>query len=630
MTASSSRPTRVRWRWLIWLCLATVSLLGVTRFHVDNTLDAWVPDRAAGTDLGAYLVVGFDSRNTPVRLVRQVLSDLPEVRVCLDSQSPMIKALTGSTSGTFLSSADGNYAGMFCIARTKTDPARLTQAVKAALASNWSDAAGRFALAGPAAFASALNDYSQRRMALIITLIVLVGGVLMGVLTQSASRAFQSIAAMVMALMILLGAIGFSGVRVDMSMLLVPPMMISMGFSYAAHNALRKDASSVLVLCLLTTILGILFFSASGVPSIRAFAFWGAIGITLIWLCVVSLVLAPETDPPALTVHTSWNRNYRRLIDCLAGRWRTGIVIGATVLALLGPLEAGHLAINPQPLDYFPHRAKIVQDNAIIEANLTGMLPFEVITDDAASFQALAGKSPLVRTIIDITAMHATDIHQGQHVFWCMCNNDALDALPALFARWHQHARAAGFTFETRGIAAQLLEVRQQMKRVAAVSIPSMLLITTIISSVLAGSVRAGLAGLVVNLLPLSLMMLLAELWRLPLQLPTLMIGAIGIGAGVDDTIHILWLNRHRARSTMLSTCLIPCGGSSAITSICMAFFLLSPFGPTAQFGLLMAVILLLASLSDLVLLPILIAKLTQTKSSGNTPKNGRMLLGHQ
>jgi len=583
---------------------------------VDNSLDAWVPDRLAGTDMGSYLIVGFDTRQTKSNEVRDALCPLPEVALCLGPDSPAIMTILNTRPQGLVLSEDGHYAGILCIASPETDPAQLTKAVGAALAGLGDQPTDGFALAGPAAFASALNDYTQRRMSMIITLIVLIGGVLMGVLTRSPIQAIQSVGAIMLSLVILLGAIGWSGVRVDMSMLLVPPMMISMGFSYAAHTALRKDATRVLVLCALTTILGILFFSSSGVPSIRAFALWGAIGIALVWLCVLTLVSTGHADSRAHT-RSRLTRGYRALIYALSARPRVAIIALFSGVALLVPLGANHLAINPQPLNYFPSDAQIVKDNASIEQNLTGMLPFEVVTTDPGRAKELIQSSDLVRTVIDITPLNAGRVAKGEHVLWCMSNNDQLDSLVPVFDRWSTQTQAKGGSFHIRGVAAQLLEVRRQMKRIAGISIPSMLLITAIVCSLIAGNLRAGFAGLIVNLLPISVVLLFAEIVGMPMQLPTLMVGAIGIGAGVDDTIHILWLKRHSSTPEMLNTCLIPCGGSSLIAGVCMGLFMLSPFAPTAQFGMLMAIILIIASLSNLVLLPLMIAG---AKSRSYTP----------
>lgn len=605
LSAAPQRPSRALLPWIVWLLLGLAGSSGLARLHVDNSLDAWVPHRLAGTDMGSYLIVGFETRETPITAVRKALADLPQVGFCLDPDAPFFEPLLKTTPRGLLRSADGDYAGILCIASPGTAPARLAGAVRTAMDTVSPAPQSGYAIAGPAAFAAALNDYTRRRMGLVVTLIMLVGGVLMGMVTRSTKQALQTVAAISLAMVILLGAIGWSGVRVDMSMLLVPPMMISMGFSYAAHAALRRDASRVLLLCALTTILGVIFFSTSGVPSIRSFALWGAIGVALVWACVLCLVGGPAPAQPRLKIRSPMNRNYRRLIYALAGRSRTIILLIGAAVALLAPFGAGRLTVNPQPLNYFPPDAPIVRDNATIEARLTGMLPFEIITDNPEAARSIVGESRLVRAIADITAIRAGGADPGEHLLWCTSNNEDLDALRGAFDDWSARARGRGVSIAFRGVAAQLLELRHQMKRIAVISIPSMLLVAAVVCALIAGDMRAGWAGLIVNLLPVSAVLLAAEVAQIPMQLPTLMVGAIGIGAGIDDTIHILWLDRRASTPEMLRTCLVPCSMSSLIASAGMALFAFSPFSPTAQFGLLMAIILLIASLSNLVLLPI-------------------------
>gem|GEM_PF-7070248 len=585
------------------MILAIIASVGLGRFRIDNSLDAWVSRPLAGTRLGPYIVVGFDTQEIPAERVEGVLCALPDVAVCVGPGSTALLTLLKTQARGLVLGADGRHAGILCIARPDADAARLAAQVKGALEQLPDWAPDRFAIAGPAAFAAALNDYSQRRMGAILALITLIGGVLMRLVTGSTRRALASVGAIALSLVILLGAIGWSGTRADMSVLLVPPMMISMGYSYAAHVSIRRDAMRVLMLCALTTILGVVFFGSSGVPSIRAFALWGSAGVAIVWSCVLSLVPGPGVGRPnpGASGITRW---YCSFILAIIARHRRAVILLGAIIAVLGPLGAARLSVNPQPLNYFPTDARIVRDTRSIEKTLTGMLPFEIITSDPQAAAQILEQSPLVRTFVDISSLVGT----GQHVLWCTANNDDLDDLAQTFTQWRADAASHGTTLAVRGVAAQLLEVRRQMKRIAAISIPSMLLVAAVASGLIARSGAAALAGLIANLLPISLVLLIAEISHLTLQLPTLMVGAIGIGAGVDDTIHILWLRRRCSTSRTLRTCFRPCAGSSLIASVCMAAYMLSPFRPTVQFGALMAIILAFAAVTDLILLPLMLA----------------------
>jgi predicted RND superfamily exporter protein len=87
-----------------------------------------------------------------------------------------------------------------------------------------------------------------------------------------------------------------------------------------------------------------------------------------------------------------------------------------------------------------------------------------------------------------------------------------------------------------------------------------------------------------------------------------MMFGLSAVGVAADDTVHLL----HRtprsslARRTTftLAECWRPCVGSSLIAACCLAVFALSPFRPTAQFGVLLAAAILAALLADMLVLP--------------------------
>ena len=95
-----------------------------------------------------------------------------------------------------------------------------------------------------------------------------------------------------------------------------------------------------------------------------------------------------------------------------------------------------------------------------------------------------------------------------------------------------------------------------------------------------------------------------------PIQMPTLMTGAIGIGAGIDDAMHVVWLRRRHSLPRAFRLGARACLGSSLVAAVCMLAFTASPFGPTAQFGLLMALLLALAAWADMMVLPACLAML--------------------
>jgi predicted RND superfamily exporter protein len=90
--------------------------------------------------------------------------------------------------------------------------------------------------------------------------------------------------------------------------------------------------------------------------------------------------------------------------------------------------------------------------------------------------------------------------------------------------------------------------------------------------------------------------------------MPAMMIGAILLGVAVDDILQLLaaWRTRGSLKRGLVN-CWLACVGSSLVGAICMLAFLASPFIPTAQFGLLMALGLVFALLGDMCVLPALL-----------------------
>jgi predicted RND superfamily exporter protein len=120
--------------------------------------------------------------------------------------------------------------------------------------------------------------------------------------------------------------------------------------------------------------------------------------------------------------------------------------------------------------------------------------------------------------------------------------------------------------------------------------------------------IRAGLLGAGVSAVPTAVLVVVAAVSRLPLGLPALMIAAIEVGVTVDDTLHLAAaLSRCRSATRATLECWRPCVGSSLVGASTLAVFALSPFGPTRQFGVLMAAAVLCGALANhLIVLAIL------------------------
>jgi predicted RND superfamily exporter protein len=127
---------------------------------------------------------------------------------------------------------------------------------------------------------------------------------------------------------------------------------------------------------------------------------------------------------------------------------------------------------------------------------------------------------------------------------------------------------------------------------------------------------RLGFVGLLVSLYPVAMVLGLMGLWQIPLNMATVLIAGIAVGLAVDDTIHIVhsW-QAHRQEGvdpwTACDVALAEVGVRMVMTSVILvgsfAAMGFSDFMPTAQFGLLSSLTILLALAADLTLLPIVL-----------------------
>ncbi len=157
----------------------------------------------------------------------------------------------------------------------------------------------------------------------------------------------------------------------------------------------------------------------------------------------------------------------------------------------------------------------------------------------------------------------------------------------------------------------------------------SLMLAVVLIASFMAwmfSSKRMVLVSLIPNLFPLIMTAALMGFFNIPIKPSTILVFSIAFGISVDDTIHYLAKYRQELSETNWSIraavvlALKETGVSMIYTSIILFFgfgiFSVSQFGGTVALGVLVAVTLLIALFSNLILLPALL--LTLEKSITN------------
>ncbi len=157
------------------------------------------------------------------------------------------------------------------------------------------------------------------------------------------------------------------------------------------------------------------------------------------------------------------------------------------------------------------------------------------------------------------------------------------------------------------------------VEEMARSQLQSLLLVGIVIMglvSMLFVSLRAGLIALLPNLFPVTILFAVMALAGIPLNAGTSMVAAIALGICVDDTMHVMSrfndeLKRHESRSAALVAMIraeaVPIFATSIALAAGFAVFAISSFQPVVNFGLLSAMVILVALLASFVLTPLLL-----------------------
>ncbi len=126
-------------------------------------------------------------------------------------------------------------------------------------------------------------------------------------------------------------------------------------------------------------------------------------------------------------------------------------------------------------------------------------------------------------------------------------------------------------------------------------------------------SIKIGLISMIPNVIPLALGTIFLYVFNYHLDLGTVLVYSVCLGISVDDTIHFLvhyFNNRKKGLSPQQSVDLIYIETAPALITTTMILvlgfgtFILGDYVPSQSFGILTAVILVIALLCDLILLP--------------------------
>ncbi|RLA79274.1 MAG: Fis family transcriptional regulator [Epsilonproteobacteria bacterium] len=168
-------------------------------------------------------------------------------------------------------------------------------------------------------------------------------------------------------------------------------------------------------------------------------------------------------------------------------------------------------------------------------------------------------------------------------------------------------------TVTVTGISNLLARIMEAAISSSAISYVLALTLITIMMLILIGNIKIGLISMIPNISPILMMTTVMVIFDMPLDMFTMLIGAIAIGLAVDDTVHFMHNFRRyelvyndvdkAVRMTLLTT-----GRAMVVTTIVLSFgffvFMFASMSNIFNFGLLTGIAIIIAVLADFFLVP--------------------------
>jgi predicted RND superfamily exporter protein len=180
-------------------------------------------------------------------------------------------------------------------------------------------------------------------------------------------------------------------------------------------------------------------------------------------------------------------------------------------------------------------------------------------------------------------------------------------------------AKEMGLSMNITGKNALYLKMNDHVVNTFFTSIGAAIISISILMVILFKSFKFGFIAMLPNLVPLSFIMGIMTVSGIYIDIGTALVCSVCLGIAVDDTIHFM-INYYRERKKGLSiedsleSVLNHTGKALMVTSFILVigfgFFMLSQFIPNIKFGFLCSLTLLIALVTDFVLLPAVILKL--------------------
>ena len=362
-----------------------------------------------------------------------------------------------------------------------------------------------------------------------------------------------------------------------------------------------------------------------------------------------------------------------------------GVVVVSAVLIVIAVFFAAQLRFSHFPLNWLPddNFARIATE--MVDDSLKGSVTIEVIIDTettnglynpkvlqtiekvSASINEIATGNVIIGKVVSVVnVVKETNraLNENQDEYYAVPNDSSLIAqefvlfassgsndLDKLVDRDYSKARLTlkmpwVDTLETRvfiqDAQAYLDKEFEGLAKVTFTGIGTLMTVTferaiyssalsyllafsfiTVLMVLLVGNLKIGLISMIPNVLPILVIAMIMSIFGMPLDMFTLLIGAIALGLAVDDTVHFMHNFRryelqHNDVDKAVELTLMGTGRAITLTSIVLALgFLVLTFSSMNNmfnFGVLTASAILTALLADFFLMPAIMKLIIKSK----------------
>lgn len=383
----------------------------------------------------------------------------------------------------------------------------------------------------------------------------------------------------------------------------------------SVRYALRRVATPYLISCL-TTAVALASLGFNDIGPIRDLGFLASVSLLVSFLLM--LLFAPWAlrgylAKPGIAAHQS--AIYQRFSQALLVR-RRSISALLLLMASVSALSLGDISVRSDARIFFPDNAAFTKAFHLYESRFLVFSPFRVMIRDRGgsedarkiSLQTLQLVSSLRERFDAVegvahVAMQPTAANDGLLLTAMLSDDETTDMLIGIIDSLEADS-GRDVLYSSAQVVYESID-RQAMASLSASLWLSLLVIFAALV-LMFRSVRAVLASVVANSVPLLVVFGVVWLVGDPLNLVTAFVFLVSLGVIVDDTIHLLYLDQ---AGLSLSGSSIEYSVVVSTVMLCAGLLLcqLSDFPTTRQFALYCALALSTAVASDLTLLPALL-----------------------